>query len=344
MLKNATKNMRFNDGVRKKQHTCTVCDYACCTVFLYNQHTKTKKHIFNINAQKCSRNMRFSDIMVLNTHKHIAKHDHNKSYKQDLLNQHINTDPHINTNCCCGKKYKHVQSYYRHIKKCKIYKITNNPNNVCEITESNLLDNNIIKNLLDNLIIQNNNIITENKEMREIIKTIIPKIENKTTINNQFNINMFLNETCKDAINLTDFVKTLSLDCNDLQITRKNGYINGIANIFIKNLEQLDLHKRPIHCSNYKNEILYVKDNNSWEIENSQNGKLKNAINTISKKQFDTIKHWELENPNWNTTDKGKTMYCELVNVATSSNTDKINDKNNDKIIKIIAKEVILDN
>jgi hypothetical protein len=178
--------------------------------------------------------------------------------------------------------------------------------------------------------------------MRDIIKTIIPKIDNKTTINNQFNITMFLNETCKDAINLSDFVNTLKLDVNDLKITRKSGYINGIANIFIKNLELLDLHKRPIHCGNLNNDILYVKDNNIWEQDNSKKEKIKTAINNVSKKQLDIIKKWEKDNPDWNTTEKGTSMYCELVNTATQNNNDNNND--NDKIIKLISKEVVLDN
>ena len=349
MRLNATKNMKKKVSNKKIEYNCVLCDYKCFTKFLYAQHLKTKKHIFHINAHKCSKNMLIyentsqnSNLLAINP---LLK-DNNKI--KQYGNHNLLPDKTI---CCCGKKYKHIQSYYRHIKRCEIYKIINkkeNNNSIKKIESkknivANLTDNDLIQNLLDNLIIQNNNIISENKEMRDIIKTIIPKIENKTTINNQFNINMFLNEDCKDAINLTDFVNTLNLELQDLYISKKTGYINGIANIFIKNLEQLDLHKRPIHCSNLKNEILYVKDNNIWEVDNNKKTKLKNAINNVSKKQIDIIKQWELDNPDWNSDDIKRSVYCELVNTVTSTNNDKHNDKNNDKIIKIIAKEVILD-
>ena len=361
MRLNATKNMKKKVSNKKNEYYCSLCDYKCFKKFLYTQHLKTKKHIFHINATKCSKNM-------LNFAKSVSKNKIiDKLIDEKCIEKKVAYNickKNVNNSCSCGKNYKHVQSYYRHIKNCEIYKIINktddNKINIQQANEDIKLNttpdvnaftdnNNIIKNLLDNLIIQNNNIISENKEMRDIIKTIIPKIENKTTIknkttiNNQFNINMFLNETCKDAINLSDFVNTLNLELNDLYITKKSGYINGIANIFIKNLEQLDLHKRPIHCSNYKDEILYVKDNNIWEIDNTEKTKLKQAINNVSKKQYDIIKQWEIDNPDWNNNDKKRSHYCELVNTVTSTNIDNNNNKNNDKIIKIIAKEVIID-
>ena len=183
--------------------------------------------------------------------------------------------------------------------------------------------------------------LMENKEMRELVKDMIPKIgSNNTTITNKFNWQFFLNEQCKDAINLTDFVETLKLSLADLAETRQNGYITGITNIFVRGLRELDLHKRPIHCSDLKREILYVKDNDTWEKDTENKQMVKNAISTVAKRQINKIKEWEAVNPNWNQTENGTQMYIEMVRNLGGCDDDERADN---KIIKIIAKETIID-
>ena len=182
------------------------------------------------------------------------------------------------------------------------------------------------------------NMLLENQEMRDMVKDMIPKIgNNNTTINNKFNLQFFLNEECKDAINLTDFVQTLQLELGDLDKTRTGGYVSGITNIFVRGLKELELHKRPIHCSDLKREVLYVKDNDTWEKDNSEKQIMKQAINTVAKKQIDIIKEWEASNPDWNKTETGTKMYIDMVRNVTDT-TD-----NENKIIKTIAKEVIIE-
>jgi hypothetical protein len=187
------------------------------------------------------------------------------------------------------------------------------------------------------LVSQNQNMLMENHEMREMVKDMIPKIGN-TTINNKFNLNVFLNEQCKDAINLTEFIDTLNLELIDLDNTRHHGYVNGIANIFIRGLKQLDLHKRPIHCSDYKREILYVKDNDAWEKDTDDKTIMKHALTNLAKRQIDKIKEWEDKHPEWNKTEDGTNNYIKMV----KSLTDCEDNKSDNKIIKTIAKEVII--
>ena len=148
-----------------------------------------------------------------------------------------------------------------------------------------------------------------------------------------------MNEECKDAINLTDFVETLRLELADLDATRQNGYVNGITNIFVRGLRELELHKRPIHCSDLKREVLYVKDNDTWLKDNEDKDKMKRAITTVAKRQIDIIKDWEAKNENWNETEKGTQMYIDMVRSVTGGN-DNVSDN---KIIKTIAKEVIIE-
>jgi len=174
-----------------------------------------------------------------------------------------------------------------------------------------------------------------------LVKEMIPKIgNNNTTINNKFNLQIFLNERCKDAINMTEFVETLHLEMDDLDNTCQNGYISGIADIFVKGLKQLELHQRPIHCSDLKREVIYVKDNDTWERDNEEKT-IKKAINAVAKKQIDKIKEWEQYNPDWTNTENGTKEYIEMVRNVT--NTGGGDGKTDNKIIKTIAKEVIIE-
>jgi len=177
--------------------------------------------------------------------------------------------------------------------------------------------------------------------MLGLVKDMIPKIgSNNTTINNKFNLQIFLNERCKDAINMTEFVETLHLEMDDLDNTCQNGYISGVANIFVKRLKQLELHQRPIHCSDLKREVLYVKDNDTWERDNEEK-KIKKAINVVAKKQLDKIKEWEQENHHWTTTENGIKEYIDMVRNVTNTGGD--DGRSDNKIIKTIAKEVIIE-
>jgi len=292
---------------------CRFCNYGCSRQFLMKQHEATKKHY----RAYCSKNAQKNMLSYL---------------------------------CDCGRAYKHIQSYNRHIKTCNYNNNSiDSEENIIISTDKNSLscDNNIndlevkeLKNIITNLIQQNNSFLIENGEMRKMIQDMIPNIgNNNTTVNAHFNINMFLNEQCKDAINLTDFVKTLNLELSDLNNTCENGYINGIATIFVNGLKQLDLHQRPIHCSDIKREVLYVKENDIWEKEDADRSNIRNAINIISKKQVDIIKKWEQANPNWQETDKGTTAFCKMVKEVTSGGEDETNNR----IIKTIAKEITID-
>jgi len=233
--------------------------------------------------------------------------------------------------CDCGKTYKHRQSLYRHKRhnKCgEINQIIIKNKDECNPNWSNMI----------------NDLIKENREMRKCITELVPKIgtTNHTTIHNN-SINIFLNEKCKNALNLTDFIETLTLELEDLEKTRSYGYIRGISNIFIKNLKQLDTYERPIHCSDVKRDTLYIKDNNVWE-KDGQNQGIKQAINTIAKKQIDHLSEWVLQHPNWKLSEYETITYMEMVRSITDAGNDSETiEKKEKKIIKNIAKEVILD-
>jgi hypothetical protein len=241
----------------------------------------------------------------------------------------------LSYNCPCGRTYKHIQSYNRHKKECstEITTITNE-------TENNKDDEkDELRNMISTLISQNQNMLLENKDMREMVKDMIPKLGNNNTTINKFNLQVFLNEQCKDALNLTDFVATLQLELADLDATRQHGYVNGITNIFVRGLRELELHKRPIHCSDLKREVLYVKDNDTWLKDDDDKARMKQAITTVAKRQLAIIKDWEAKNDKWNETDKGTKMYIDMVKSVTGGSDES----SENKIIKTIAKEVIIE-
>jgi regulator of replication initiation timing len=194
-----------------------------------------------------------------------------------------------------------------------------------------------LRGMINTLIHQNQEMLMENKEMRSMVKEMIPKIGN-TTIN-KFNLQVFLNEQCKDAINMSEFIGSLELELADLDDTRRNGYVRGITNIFLRGLRKLELHQRPIHCSDLKREVLYVKDNDAWEKEGSEKSKIKGAIGAVSKRQIGKIKDWEEANPGWSDSESGTQQYIDMICTLTAS-VDSMLDN---KIIRTIAKEVSIE-
>jgi len=246
--------------------------------------------------------------------------------KMSLYKQHCKSKKHImlknaqknmhpkKYNCECGKNYKHIQSYKRHKIKCKFEE------------EDNIKD---LKKKGDTLV-------NQNEEMTQLLKELIPNM-NKPTIHNEYNIKMILNTDYKDAINLSEFIGSLKFDNQDINHTIKNGYVNGISNIFIKGLQELEMKQRPIHCMHLNNEMFYVKENNIWDVENPDNPNIKKAIHDLSTKQIDAAKKFKIQKLN---TTSEKEEYCRLVKEIT----DLDNALSNNKIMKSIAKEVLIDN
>ena len=188
----------------------------------------------------------------------------------------------------------------------------------------------------------------KNDELQQTIKDIIPRIGNTFTNNttnnttNKINMNIFLNEHCKDALNLMDFVKSLQLQIDDLECTREQGFVESISRIFIRGLQDLDVTKRPIHCSDLKREILYVKDNNAWQKETHDKEHMVNAIKEVKHNNFLQLKNWVENNPEYgNVTHEKNDKYLQLVSNCIGG-TDNEQDKNVDKVIKNVAKQVYI--
>jgi hypothetical protein len=230
-------------------------------------------------------------------------------------------------NCGCGKKYKHLSTLYAHRKICYHINNTCNSKNISELT-----DNEIIKTLLK--IVENG---TNNNNNNNSYNTT-------NTTNNAFNLNFFLNETCKDAMNINDFVSSIKVSLSDLENTGRHGYIEGITNIILKNLSKVEDNLRPIHCSDTKREVFYIKDNNEWQKENQEKPILTKAIKVIANENIKQIKHWCDKYPDCTDSDSKKNnLYLKIVSNSMNGSTQEEGNKNIDKIISNVAKEVTID-
>jgi hypothetical protein len=166
----------------------------------------------------------------------------------------------------------------------------------------------------------------------------------KITNNNQFNLNVFLQQTCKDAINMSDFINSLEINTNSLERTGTHGYVHGISKIFMDGLRKLKIQERPIHCTDLKREVLYIKDNDTWTKDTEDNKQFKKALATVVHRNMIQIVQWEEDNPDTsNPESKTYEFYFEVVRQSLGGGDHDVTARNNDKILKAIAQEVHID-
>jgi hypothetical protein len=275
------------------------------------------------------------------------------------FNKHINTIKHkenmnsslenaIKYNCKhCEKKYNKKNSCSKHEKKCILQNSVIEPVIVPqELSYSDIINRLIRENQeLRSFMTEQTQSITE--QNKEFMKTIVDLAKNNNTTNNniintnnKFNINLFLNEKCKDAMNFSEFIENIEVSHEDLENNAQLGFVNGISKIIIDNLKQLSIYDRPIHCSDVKRETMYIKDENKWEKEEDTK-KLKNAIQEVSRKSMISLVEWQDTNPDF------QDMDSEFSNKCISMTQQCIAGSNRDvyypKVIKSLAKETMIE-
>jgi hypothetical protein len=303
---------------------CKICDFKCSKMSNYKSHLSTRKH----------KNREISNGLAIFGNEKMPE-------QAEIIKARICDS--------CQKTYKDNSGLWRHKKKCQNFlnknKTKNDAQNI-DCSKFEVKDNEIISKLIQ----QNMDLVSQNQEFKQMMveqnKTII-ELANKTTIvnnnnttnNNKFNLNIFLNEKCKDALNIMDFVSSLQLQLQDLEETGRLGYVQGISRIFINGLKQLDVCKRPIHCSDVKRETLYVKDNNTWEKEDTEKKKITRAIKHISIRNAKQVGEWAKENKGYNDSmSKKSDKYLKIISEANGGEPEEIN-----KIIKTISSNVTID-
>jgi hypothetical protein len=296
-----------------KKYCCKICDYETCRKSNIDTHFKSVKHQNNEKSDTCDIN------------KQILSN--NKQNKNNLICEK------------CNKQYMSRNGLWRHKKSCSI-------------SNSNVIDNNEKGDTFQNSIEPTDKelimlLIKENSDLKNMMMKVIENgthnvnnITNTNSHNKAFNLNFFLNETCKNAMNISDFVDSIKLQLSDLENVAKIGYVEGLSKIIIKNLNDLDVTERPVHCSDSKRDTMYVKDDDKWEKENENNEKVLKAIEDIANKNRKMVKEWKIKNPECASSKSHKAdVYSHIMIQAVCSN----NDANNNKILKKIAKEVTID-
>jgi hypothetical protein len=262
---------------------------------------------------------------------HFNRHLQTEKHKQRSILQN-NTDlgqKGATFECECGKNYKHNSSLYNHKKICQYQQ------NQLTITNQQNLENQNEEKIDYNKIIHE--LINQNNTLQNTIKELIPKIgNNNNTTNQNFNISLFLNEKCPNALTIEQFVKQIEVSIKDLLFTKQKGLINGVSNIFIENLNKLPLVQRPIWCGDKKRKKIYVKGD-KWS-EDLENQKTKKAINDISFIQSKNINQFIKQNTNWMQNDNLKNEYISIVKNATQSISNK-----EDNVINQIVDTIYID-
>ena len=289
------------------EYYCKSCDYTCFKLQHYKQHNATKKHKVN-NFNNVENSVNQTEIEKLK--------------------------------CCCGKAYRDRSGLWRHKKLC--VEIEDN----LEITPDIQLTPKIIIKLIE-----------QNKELQQVLidqnQKIIELAEKSGSNNNSnntncgnktFNLQVFLNETCKDAINMSDFVNQIQVSLSDLETTGKIGYAEGISKVFIKNLNEINYTDRPLHCSDSKRETLYIKEDNKWSKDDDKKSSLTKAIKQVANKNIKQISEWQKRYPDFSDPEsKQSDKYMQIVLNSMSGSTKEECDKNYEKIAKNVIKEVVIE-
>ena len=308
---------------------CPSCLFTCSKQSDWDRHISRRKHLNGINRYKKT-----------------------PETSDDVSTTEQNEFVHM---CKCGKMYKHSSGLWRHKKLCTINNDTDNNNNDNNNNKMYNVDDiqpdDITNNLIIEILKQNKTIILENQDFKELMieqnkqmielanKTCAITNNNNHTIKHQnnFNLNVFLNEKCKDAISLEDFVESLQINTQTAEYVGKHGYVNGITHIFMTGLKQLDVHMRPFHCTDLKRETMYVKGINMWGKDGETRNDMMSAIKDVSTKNMKQLPVWIEENPDSKIS--GTDKYEEQIKIMMGM-LDL--DTNKEKVLKNLAKEVMI--
>jgi hypothetical protein len=307
------------------QYFCESCDYTTSKKGNYDQHILTRKHIMTTSGQQ---------------------------------------NPAISIVCDCGKSFSCRQNIHRHKKKCTII---NNPDEtqqhpspvIPHHSSSEDMQMNLILELVkqnqefkDLLIQQSNQMMEQNKTMIEVAKhsQINNTINNNNNIDNShshnktFNLQFFLNETCKDAMNMKDFIKSLELSLPELEKMGEIGFAEGMSRVFVNRLNSLDITKRPIHCSDIKREIIHIKDDNKWERDNANLDRLRKIIKQLTHKNILKVDDWKKANPGCTEYNSRKNDQYLRINMEAIGPVDEDEVKRDfGKIIRRVAENTAID-
>ena len=316
----------FSPNEKTPKYECKSCSIVCNKPSDWTRHLSTNKHKTTLNIiNACNENPQNNCAVC------------NKLFSTKYeLNKHLTTKLHINKenkitkvfNCIkCSKIYSSYHSLWQHKRKCSSKIQTTN-------TETLMIE--ILKS--------NNELQKQNQELQKQMLDFCKNGISNTTIHNnnnqKFNINVFLNDHCKDAINFTDFIKNIEISHEDLENNAQLGFVAGISKIFLDNLKQLGVNERPFHCTDTKRETMYIKDEDKWHRE-PDDSKLQKAIQTVSYRSMGKLQEWKKDNPEYQDVNSEFSEKCLSIHKHTIAGSNR--EVYYPKVIHVLAKETMVD-
>jgi hypothetical protein len=308
----------MSTGKNAEKFYCKRCDFLCSKNSEFERHKLTKKHLGVFVNKKNAENVK-------------------------------------NFVCVCGKKYKERTGLWKHKKTClesETLNTKNDDNDDKDVKEYDEDDENETEQV-DKDVELIWTLVKQNQEFKEMMmeqqKFMMKLAQKPTTVNNtqnnQFNLQFFLNETCKNAMNINQFIDSIQIKMEDLEYTGKNGYVQGISNVIVRELKSLDQNERPMHCSDEKREIIYIKTNNVWEKDTNFDG-VTRLTKHLAHKKFLKMKEWVEEHPTCMAyDDKNNDEYLSILGQIVSGLNHLNEPGNNDslkKIVRAIVKQVVI--
>ena len=311
----------MNDDLGPKgsnKFICKTCDYSTCKNSQYERHLSTRKH------------------------------------KRMTLNDGSGQITGQTYPCLCGKQYRFRQGLFNHKKSCTL----DEPKNVIHHKTDNLASSNMIDSITDtNTILL---LLKQNQEFKQLMieqhtenillqKELINKVNTNTIVNNnttnnnqKFNLNFFLNDTCKDAMSITDFLRNLNVHIDELEYIGNHGYVNGMTKMIMDRLKDMDITKRPIHCTDIKRETMYIKDDAGWSKDTDELTKLRKILSRISMNNYRTVPVWRTAHPDCEVMETRTYEFCYKMMRAILGDVEEEQIKLDNKIIKTLAKELFV--
>jgi hypothetical protein len=344
---------RFGNAKMSQKYYCEICDYKTAKKTDFERHCSTRKHLLGANGNILETKAKNSRE-VKNEQLNVSEGRNFSKLKNDVIlnkKNEKNEKKTKNHQCvCCKKNYTTRSGLWKHQRVCFM---SVSPSDTEEqdtnIVIELLKDNNDFKQLIMEQTEQIKQIQEDNHQLQSqlLIAMNDGRMGNTTHITNhnnqKFNLNFFLNEQCKDAMNIGDFIDSLDLEPCDIAETGRLGYVEGISRIFINKLNELDMYSRPLHCTDLKRETLYIKEDNKWEKDNEQKEKLKSIVSQIADKNYQQLPLWQDENPSYVVTD---TPECELfMDIACNSlggGSTEESSRFNQRIMRNVLKEITL--
>jgi hypothetical protein len=328
---------------------CNHCYYYTSRLYDFNKHKTTRKHQFYEKGNQIDEKGNQIDEKVDNID--------NTNFLEENVNFCYGDDNKIIYKCSCNKLFKNRSGLWKHK---KLNKCSENDVKENIINENEVKENDVTNKLILKIFEENNNLVSklanDNTELQNIIKEMLKNgltnnshntnniTNTNSNNNNTFNLQVYLNETCKNAMNLSEFIEQITPTLEELELTGRVGYAKGISTIVLTRLDQVNKNDQPIHCTDGKREVLYIKENNVWNKEEDDKPLLTKAIKMVSHKNLCNISEWQKMYPDCTNSESRKNdTYLRIVLNSMPGSTKEETTSNYDKIITAVAKHTVID-